>query len=391
VVEGKIDTNPKKLILDETGKPLPNQAEASAKADSAKPAGASPGASASPAEGTSTRFSKLATGARSAGKIARAGGVFGALFDTALNEITDIRELRNARDAVIKGYQSGEIDRKTATDALKEIDDKIAESRGGSLARGGVAGAGGALGGTVGAIAGGGVASAVTGTAGAIGGSMLADSLLGNAAQSAGGWLSKKLFGASDRGINRELDAIRPGAQPGQVQASGTLNIAGKPVVQGQPLTPDQMSAIGMSLSMNPANAKNYPDWVLAQYNKQKAQGAVSSVAPGAVGAISTNVAGANFAGGQNGNVQTPSGSTGVGSVAASAVGAAVETATNTPESQQTAEQAKVAQAQTDIKTLADQQAQTNQILTAMLTRQEQVAGDARRTVDVLENLNSKS
>jgi hypothetical protein len=257
---------------------------------------------------------------------------------------------------------------------------------------GGVAGAGGALGGTLGAVAGGGVASVVTGTAGAIGGSMLADSLLGNAAQSAGGWLYSKLFGASDRGINSELDAIKPGgAQPGQVQSSGTLNIAGKPVVQGQPLTPDQMSAIGMALSMNPANAKNYPDWVIEQYKKQKAQGAVSSVAPGAVGAISTNLAGGNIAGGQNGNVQTPSGSTGVGSVAASAIGVAATPGNDTPESQQTAEQARVAQAQTDIKTLADQQAQTNAILTAMLTRQEQVAGDARRTVDVLENLNNKS
>ena len=391
VVEGKIDTNPKKLVLDEAGKPLPNQAEATAKADSAKPAGASPSSSTgSPAEGTSTRFSKFAAGARAVGKTARAGGVFGALFDTALNEITDIRELKNAREAVVEGYKSGEIDRKTATDALTEIDNQIAESRGGTIARGGVAGAGGAVGGLAGGIAGLGAASVPVGIAGAVGGSMLADSLLGNAAQSVGGFLSRKLFGASDRGINRELDAIKP-AQPGQVQSSGTLNIAGKPVVQGQPLTSDQMSAIGMSLSMNPANAKNYPAWVLEQYNKQKSQGAVSSVAPGAVGAISTNTSGANIAGGQNGNVQTPSGSTGVGSVAASAVGAAVETATNTPDSQQTAEQAKVAQTQTDIKTLADQQAQTNQILTAMLTRQEQVAGDARRTVDVLENLNNKS
>jgi len=44
-----------------------------------------------------------------------------------------------------------------------------------------------------------------------------------------------------------------------------------------------------------------------------------------------------------------------------------------------------------DIRTLAEQQAQTNQILTAILGRQDQVAGDSRRTVDVLENLNNKT
>ena len=46
---------------------------------------------------------------------------------------------------------------------LRELDDKIAESRGGSLTRGAVAGAGGAVGGLAGGIAGLGVASAPVG------------------------------------------------------------------------------------------------------------------------------------------------------------------------------------------------------------------------------------
>jgi hypothetical protein len=59
--------------------------------------------------------------------------------------------------------------------------------------------------------------------------------------------------------------------------------------------------------------------------------------------------------------------------------------------SAQTAQAARAEQTQSDIRTLAEQQAQTNQILTAILGRQDQVAGDSRRTVDVLENLNNKT
>jgi hypothetical protein len=105
---------------------------------------------------------------------------------------------------------------------------------------------------------------------------------------------------------------VATSVQPGKMQASdSTLNIAGKPVVKGQPLTSDQMAAIGMALSMNPANAKNYPDWVLAQYNKQKSQGAVSSVTPGAVGAVAATgaldrPADSNFAGAGRGSANDP-------------------------------------------------------------------------------------
>ena len=494
------------------------------------------------AAGTASRMSNVAGAVKAGARQVRGGGIIGSLFGVVLNEITSVSELQDLRKQTIEKYRKGEISREDAEKALKEIDDQIAESRGGSLTRGAVSGAGGAIGGLAGAVAGGGVASAVTGTAGVIGGSMIADKFLGGAAERAGGWISRQLFGASNRGINRELDAIQPttgsqpsagqqsipegatpirengqiigymaegggivampgmedrlrryqesarrsqpgvtptsptgpgaaatgavagavagavvaspgtntnasasGAQPGrmtQTSSTSRIEIAGKPVVQGQPLAPDQMAAIGMALSMSPDNARRYPAWVLEQYNRQKSQGAVGSVTPGAVGA--TAAAGAlnrpnditqtstdeneiynalmanypsNFAndsgvqqdarqearmqaeanrrrsGSSRGNVQTPSGSTGIGSVTSGAIGAlgASSSDSSSADSQQLAEKARVEQTQTDIRTLAEQQAQTNQILTAMLNKQDQVAGDSRRTVDVLENLNNKT
>jgi hypothetical protein len=53
-------------------------------------------------------------------------------------------------------------------------------------------------------------------------------------------------------------------------QSESTLKIGGMPAVEGQPLAPIQISAIDLALGMNPANAKNYPAWVLDQYAKQK-------------------------------------------------------------------------------------------------------------------------
>ena len=53
-------------------------------------------------------------------------------------------------------------------------------------------------------------------------------------------------------------------------QSESTLKIGGMPAVEGQPLAPEQISAIDLALGMNPANAKNYPAWVLDQYAKQK-------------------------------------------------------------------------------------------------------------------------
>ena len=245
----------------------------------------------------------VAATAKTAGRIARGGSIVGSLFGVVLNEIFDVNQLKDLRKETIEKYRKGEISREDAEKALKEIDDHIAESRGGSIGRGAVSGAGGALGGTLGLIGGGGVASAVTGTAGAIGGSMLADKLLGGYAEKAGGFISRQLFGASNRGINRELDEIsqqnRQTGQPRQQAQQGRLTesrsefrIAGKAVTEGQPLSEDQMAAIEMALTMSPENARGYPAWVLEQYNKQKSQGgsgAVGSVSQGAINSVATN------------------------------------------------------------------------------------------------------
>ena len=424
-----------------------------------------PGASPAPnpAAGTASNMSGVASAVKAGARQVRGGGIIGSLFGVVLNEFTSVSDLQNMRRQVIDKYTKGELSRGDAEKALRELDDKIAESRGGSLTRGAVAGAGGAVGGLAGGIAGLGVASAPVGIAGAIGGSMIADKFLGGAAESAGGWISRQFFGASNRGINRELNAIQPtpapgGAQPGTMtERRNELRVAGKVVEEGKALTPDQMAAIDMALQMDPRNARNYPAWLMEQYNRQKSQGAVSSVTPGAVGAAAStgalnrppeNAAGsrstasargtnditqtstdereiynallaqypasfANDIGVQNdareeartraeanrrragstrGSVQTPNGSTGIGSVTAGALGTVATAGDGSQQSSaQTAQAARAEQTQSDIRTLAEQQAQTNQILTAILGRQDQVAGDSRRTVDVLENLNNKT
>ena len=53
-------------------------------------------------------------------------------------------------------------------------------------------------------------------------------------------------------------------------QSESTVKIGGMPAVEGQPLAPEQISAIDFALRMSPVNAKNYPAWVLDQYAKQK-------------------------------------------------------------------------------------------------------------------------
>ena len=423
-----------------------------------------PGASPAPnpAAGTASNMSGVASAVKAGARQVRGGGIIGSLFGVVLNEFTSVSDLQNMRRQVIDKYTKGELSRGDAEKALRELDDKIAESRGGSLTRGAVAGAGGAVGGLAGGIAGLGVASAPVGIAGAIGGSMIADKFLGGAAESAGGWISRQFFGASNRGINRELNAIQPtpapgGAQPGTMtERRNELRVAGKVVEEGKALTSDQMAALDMALQMDPRNARNYPAWLMEQYNRQKSQGAVSSVTPGAVGAVaatgalnrppenaarsrsagtSTNTdnditetstdereiynalmsrssfpddigvqneareearmqaeANRRRAGSTRGNVQTPNSSTGIGSVTAGALGTVATASDGSQQSSaQTAQATRAEQTQSDIRTLAEQQAQTNQILTAILGRQDQVAGDSRRTVDVLENLNNKT
>jgi hypothetical protein len=59
--------------------------------------------------------------------------------------------------------------------------------------------------------------------------------------------------------------------------------VAGQPVEKGKELSQQQTSAIDMALKMNPENAKNYPKWLIDQYNKSKSAGtapATSAAAP---------------------------------------------------------------------------------------------------------------
>ena len=381
----------------EPAKPVPQAGEVNTKLPVGEPPKPPVG------EGSASKLSAAAAGVKGALKAVPEGAAIGALIDLGVNEFTEIPELKKAREDVIAKYKKGEISRSDAETAIAAIDDRIAESRGGTAARGAVAGAGGALGGAAGGIAGLGVASAPVGVAGAIGGSMIADKLLGGAAESAGGWLSKKLFGASKSGISKELDNARPlddksgpKPQPGALQQSSSgIKVAGKDVVQGQPLTSDQMAAIDMALQMSPDNAKNYPDWVLAQYKKQK--GSSSAVPAGAAGAaLSMNntgaAAGVNAVSSTmvNGKPVTPSGVTGGG--IPPAVGSAAAMAAQ----QNSQDQSQVASAVSDVSstpndTLIKLQQQNNQLLARLVASTENVSDDSRRQVDLLENINNKT
>ena len=380
----------------EPAKPVPQAGEVNTKLPVGEPPKPPVG------EGSASKLSAAAAGVKGALKAVPEGAAIGALIDLGVNEFTEIPELKKAREDVIAKYKKGEISRSDAENAIAAIDDRIAESRGGTGARGAVAGAGGVLGGAAGGIAGLGVASAPVGIAGAIGGSMIADKLLGGAAESAGGWLSKKLFGASKSGISKELDNARPlddksgpKPQPGALQQSSSgIKVAGKDVVQGQPLTSDQMAAIDMALQMSPDNAKNYPDWVLAQYKKQK--GSSSAVPAGAAGAaLSMNNTGANVANAVsstmvNGKPVTPSGVTGGG--IPPAVGSAAAMAAQ----QNSQDKSQVASAVSDVSstpndTLIKLQQQNNQLLARLVASTENVSDDSRRQVDLLENINNKT
>ena len=380
----------------EPAKPVPQAGEVNTKLPVGEPPKPPVG------EGSASKLSAAAAGVKGALKAVPEGAAIGALIDLGVNEFTEIPELKKAREDVIAKYKKGEISRSDAENAIAAIDDRIAESRGGTGARGAVAGAGGVLGGAAGGIAGLGVASAPVGIAGAIGGSMIADKLLGGAAESAGGWLSKKLFGASKSGISKELDNARPlddksgpKPQPGALQQSSSgIKVAGKDVVQGQPLTSDQMAAIDMALQMSPDNAKNYPDWVLAQYKKQK--GSSSAVPAGAAGAAlsmnNTGAPGVNAVSSTmvNGKPVTPSGVTGGG--IPPAVGSAAAMAAQ----QNSQDKSQVASAVSDVSstpndTLIKLQQQNNQLLARLVASTENVSDDSRRQVDLLENINNKT
>ena len=188
------------------------------------------------------------------------GGAVGALLDTAINELTEIPELKALREEILDKYKKGEIVKDDAIKAIKEIDDKIAESRGGAATRGAVAGTGAMIGEGLGAAGGAALGGAigtliapgpgtVTGAAyggttgavsGGIAGGMLTDTLLGGISESIGGWISKKLFGGDESSIGKELDEVKPGevkdkkAEPvdakdkvGQTDvANGVINVA---------------------------------------------------------------------------------------------------------------------------------------------------------------------
>ena len=188
------------------------------------------------------------------------GGAVGALLDTAINELTEIPELKALREEILDKYKKGEIVKDDAIKAIKDIDDKIAESRGGAATRGAVVGTGAmigeglgaaggaALGGAIGTaiapgagtVAGAGYGGTTGAISGAIGGGMLTDKLLGGISESIGGWISKKLFGGDESSIGKELDEVKPGevkdkkAEPvdakdkvGQTDvANGVINVA---------------------------------------------------------------------------------------------------------------------------------------------------------------------
>jgi len=200
-------------ILDAQGRPMVRTPPTSP----ALPPGVQPSGTPTPlpnaAAGAATR---MTTALKGVGGSAARFGALGALLGVGINEFTSVAGLQNARKQLLDKYQRGEISREDAEKGLVEIDDAISTSRGGSLARGGVSAAGGAIGGTVGAISGLGVASVPVGIAGAVGGGILADTLLGGVAESAGGFVSRQLFGGSNRSARRELDALRPlSRQPG--------------------------------------------------------------------------------------------------------------------------------------------------------------------------------
>jgi hypothetical protein len=92
------------------------------------------------------------------------------------------------------------------------------------------------------------------------------------------------------------------------------------------------------------------------------------------------------------GSIETPSGSTGIGSITAGAIGSFLNMSDEQPkDSALLAKEASAKLSEVNLSNLVEKQAETNMLLTALLDKQGQVAGDARRTVDVLENLNSKS
>jgi hypothetical protein len=214
--EGAAAKNPIKSVWDKlfnSGKYAPVDMAKSAITGAAE--GAAEGAASSGLKGIAKKFLKMP-----------GGGAIGALLDTAINEVTDVDDMKTLRSGILEKYKKGEIPKAEAVKAIKDLDDKIAESRGGAAARGAVAGTGAAIGG---GIAGAGTMGLGTLAGGAAGGG-IANWLFGDTASAVGGWLSKQLFGGSESDITKELDTVRPlagaggpNAQPGAINTPSSV------------------------------------------------------------------------------------------------------------------------------------------------------------------------
>lgn len=138
----------------------------------------------------------------------RRAGMIGVALDVGINEFTTVDELKKAREAIITKFKNGEIDEETAVGAIKEIDDKIASSRGGTIARaGGTAIAAGAAGAAAGSIVPG-IGTAVGFGVGLAGG-LAYDYFAGEATEEVGGAIGKGLAGGSEDSIRKELNGVK--------------------------------------------------------------------------------------------------------------------------------------------------------------------------------------
>ena len=195
-------------------------------------------------------------------KGAKGGGIAGAIIGGALNELTEVQDLKTARQEVIEEYKNGNIKKEDAIKAIKAIDDKIAGSRGGSISRGASSGAAGAAtGAALGSIFPG-LGTLAGAGAGLIGG-YLFDLFFGDTTEAVGSAAGSTLFGGNEKDIGKELDALRPlastegpNAQPGAINTpSGVTD----PTMQGN--TADKNNAA----AQNSANAER--TFVDAQMN----------------------------------------------------------------------------------------------------------------------------
>ena len=195
-------------------------------------------------------------------KGAKGGGIVGAILGGALNELTEVQDLKTARQEVIEEYKNGNIKKEDAIKAIKAIDDKIAGSRGGSISRGAASGAAGAAtGAALGSIIPG-LGTLAGAGAGLIGGYIF-DKFFGDTTEAVGSAAGSTLFGGNEKDIGKELDDLRPlastagpNAQPGAINTpSGVTD----PTMQGN--TADKNNAA----AQNSANAER--TFVNAQMN----------------------------------------------------------------------------------------------------------------------------